>query len=105
MFADVKIFGKIVRNPTVGETKSRLLYAKFPFLTDSNFVNDDGHQKQILMEVIAWDRQAENIVKYCKEGSKIVVTGIISELSIIEKKDGSPFPKLTITLEKFKFVK
>ena len=51
-------------------------------------VNGIGENEVVYIPVVVWEKQAENVAKYCKKGSKIGVSGKLIQ-SEYEAQDGT----------------
>jgi len=105
MAIDVNFLGRLIadpiekQNPNTGE-----YYAEFTQITNVLIQGTDGNRKTIFVRVIARQNDATNILKYCKKGTQIKTTGVISDLSAYNKKDtGEPVPSLTVKLLRFEW--
>ena len=55
------------------------------------------------IQVEAWGRNAENIAKYFKKGSKILIQGELKQ-NRFEDKDGNKREKVYVNVDKFEFL-
>ena len=105
MSLDVKCLGRLVRDPISRSTATDKQLTAFTFVTDAGSTNSDGKRNPLYLNVNAWGKNGENIIKYCKKGTQLLTTGNVYENSTYTRKeDGQPAASLTITLEKFEFV-
>lgn len=105
MSLDVNALGRLVKDPVSKTSKSEKLYAQFNFVTDAGARDNDKKRKPLFIDVIAWGSQAETILKYCKKGTQLKITGAVYDVStFIGTTDNLPHYNLQVTLEKFEFV-
>ena len=67
----VILTGRLTADPEVGYTPSQKAVCKFTLAVDRVKEGAD------FIRIVAWDRQAENIGKYLRKGSKCAVNGRI----------------------------
>lgn len=86
----VMLIGRLGRDPELKYTQSGIAYATFTLATSEVWVDKAG-QKQEETEwhnVIAWNKQAENIAKYLTKGKQVYVEGKITTDSWEDKESG-----------------
>ena len=103
MSADVKVLGRLVRDPVKRDFGSNSSFAAFTFVTDSGAKGQDGKRKPLFIDVSAWGKQGDTILQYCKKGTQLLITGTIYDNTTFNSKNGEAVAKLTLTLEKFEF--
>lgn len=72
---------------------------KFGLAVKDDFKKDETH----FFQIEAWGKNAENIAKYFKKGSRILVQGRLMQNPYTDK-DGNKREKVYVNIEKFKFV-
>ena len=72
---------------------------KFGLGVRGNFKKDETN----FIQVEAWGRNAENIAKYFKKGSKILIQGELKQ-NRFEDKDGNKREKVYVNVDKFEFL-
>ncbi len=105
MAIDVKMLGRLARDPEQKTTPGGQNYVTFPFAVEVGAKDNTGAQKTLFVEVSAWGRQGETVATYCKKGTQLLITGNVFDCSAYMGKDNQPKGKLSVTLEKFEFVK
>lgn len=105
MSLDVNALGRLLKDPAEKISKNDKKYAQFTFVTDAGARDDKDKRKPLFLDITAWDKQAETILKYCKKGTQLKITGAVYDIAaFIGINDGAPHYNLSITLEKFEFV-
>ena len=72
---------------------------KFGLGVRGNFKKDETN----FIQVEAWGKKAENIAKYFKKGSKILIQGELKQ-NRFEDKDGNKREKVYVNVDKFEFL-
>ncbi|WP_436888827.1 single-stranded DNA-binding protein [Mammaliicoccus sciuri] len=72
---------------------------KFGLGVRGNFKKDETN----FIQVEAWGKNAENIAKYFKKGSKILIQGELKQ-NRFEDKDGNKREKVYVNVDKFEFL-
>ena len=67
--------GRLTKDPELRYTQSEKAVANFDIAINRSFSNKDGKKETDFFKVIVWNKQAENIKKYCKKGNQIAVEG------------------------------
>ena len=77
----VILIGRITKDLELRRTNSDLLYCKFTLAVNKAFKKNEAD----FINCVAWRKTAENLVKYCRKGSKIAVEGNIQTGSYTNK--------------------
>lgn len=77
----IVITGNLVKNPELRNTQNGIAVCKF---TIANNKYAKGEQKTIFVNIVTFNKTAENCDKYLTKGSKVAVVG---ELEIRQYKD------------------
>lgn len=72
---------------------------KFGLGVRGNFKKDETN----FIQIEAWGKNAENIAKYFKKGSKILIQGELKQ-NRFEDKDGNKREKVYVNVDKFEFL-
>lgn len=84
-----KVFltGNLTRDPELTETASGVNVCRFGLAVNRAYSNADGEHQTDFFRVTAWRGVGECVAKYCKKGSRVLVTGSI-ELRSYEDNEG-----------------
>lgn len=101
-----KIFlcGNLTKDPELRTTNSGKNVAGFTIAVTDGYSKDaDGNAVTDFFTCNAWGKQGENIVKYCKKGSKLLIVGSIHQRSY-EAQDGTKRYTTEVTVSESKFL-
>ena len=102
---NVSFFGRLTKAPEVKTNQTGTSYTAFTVATQVQAKGQDGKTKTLFVDVSAFGKQGENIVKYFGKGSRIVVHGdIFDARAWIGNNDNQPHIGMNITLNGFDFV-
>lgn len=73
----VLLVGRLTRDPEMRTTGTGMVVTKFSVAVNHNFTDRNGERGVDYINCSAFNRQAENIAKYCKKGSLVSVEGSI----------------------------
>ena len=73
----VLLVGRLTRDPEMRTTGTGMVVTKFSVAVNHNFTDRNGERGVDYINCSAFNRQAENIAKYCKKGSLLSVEGSI----------------------------
>jgi single-strand DNA-binding protein len=75
MLNKVVLIGRLVKDPELRNTQSGKAVANFIIAVDRPYVADSGEREADFIPIVAWNKTAENIVKYLGKGRLIAVAG------------------------------
>ena len=102
---NVSFFGRLTKAPEVKTNQAGTSYTTFTVATQVQAKGQDGKAKSIFIDVSAFGKQGENIVKYFGKGSRIVIHGDIFDANArVGKNDGQPHIGVNVTMSGFDFV-
>lgn len=102
---NVSFFGRLTKNPEVKTNQTGTTYTAFTVATQVQAKGQDGKAKSIFIDVSAFGKQGENIVKYFTKGSRIVIHGdIFDARAWVGNNDGQPHIGVNVTMNGFDFV-
>jgi single-strand DNA-binding protein len=81
------LMGRLTRDPELRTTPSQVTVATFTLAVDRRFKSANGERQADFIPVVAWRNNADFVGKYCKKGSKMIVTGSI-QTRTYDDKDG-----------------
>jgi len=76
MINEVVLIGRLTAEPELRKTKSGMSVCNVTLAVDE-IPNANGQKYTNFIDVQIWNRQAENIVRYCSKGESIAVYGSI----------------------------
>ncbi len=84
----VDLVGRLTRDPELRYTPTtNMPIVNFTLAVNRNFTNANGEREADFINVVVWDKQAENLSKYQKKGNLISVEGRI-QTRIYDGDDG-----------------
>lgn len=96
----VIMLGNITKDLELRFTKDEKCLCQFSIAINSGY----GENKRTdFIECVVWNKQAENLVKYCGKGSQIGIEGRLQNSSY-EDKEGNKRTKTQILCENITFV-
>ena len=102
---NVSFFGRLTKNPEVKTNQTGTTYTAFTVATQVQAKGQDGKSKTLFIDVSAFGKQGENIVKYFTKGSRIVIHGdIFDARAWVGNNDGQPHIGVNVTMNGFDFV-
>jgi len=86
----VMLIGRLGRDPELKYTQSGIAYATFTLATSDVWVDKAGQRQEETEwhNVIAWNKQAENIAKFLSKGKQVYVEGKITTDTWEDKESG-----------------
>jgi len=108
----VMVVGNLTRDPEVRETGSGKAVANLSLAVDppggGGNNRDDARSadppEPIFLDVVLWERMAENAGKYLKKGSAILIEGRLQMDSWQDKDSGQTRRKLKVSGERMRFL-
>lgn len=102
---NVSFFGRLTKNPEVKTNQTGTTYTAFTIATQVQAKGQDGKAKSIFIDVSAFGKQGDNIVKFFSKGSRIVIHGdIFDARAWVGNNDGQPHIGVNVTMTGFDFV-
>lgn len=80
------VTGNLTKDPEVRETAAGEKVCNFSVAVQRNFTNENGERGVDYLNVVAWNKLAETVMKYCKKGDKVGVAGRIQIRSWQDKE-------------------
>ena len=88
---NVSFFGRLTKAPEVKTNQAGTSYTTFTVATQVQSKGQDGKAKTLFIDVSAFGKQGDTIVKYFGKGSRIVIHGDIFDANAwVGKNDGQP---------------
>jgi len=84
----VDLVGRLVKEPELrySQTSNRAV-AQFTIAINRNYTNQDGEREADFPTIVVWDKQAENVNKYCHKGDLVEIEGRLQTRNY-DGKDG-----------------
>ncbi len=102
---NVSFFGRLTKAPEVKTNQAGTSYTTFTVATQVQSKGQDGKAKTLFIDVSAFGKQGDTIIKYFGKGSRIVIHGDIFDANAwVGKNDGQPHAGITVTMSGFDFV-
>ena len=104
-FNKVYLLGNLTRDPESRDLPSGTKLASFGLAVNQTYRKADGEEVEetTFVDIDAFGRTAENILKYCKKGDPLMVEGRLRYQNW-ETENGDKRSKLTVMLETFQFL-
>lgn len=88
MLNRIVLTGRLTKDPELRRTLSDTPVASFTLAVSDGFKDQQGNPTTTFIDVTVFDKQADNLSKYCRKGSLVGVDGRIHQRRF-ERKDGS----------------
>ena len=101
----VELVGRLTAKPELRYTSSNTAYTRFSVATNRRVRNAEGQWENgaDFINVVAWQKNAENIAKFFDKGNMISLEGRIQTGSY-DDKDGNKRYTTDVALDNFEFV-
>lgn len=73
----VFLIGRLVKDPELRYTGSNRAVTQITVAVNRTFTNQNGEREADFINVVIWDKQAENVAKYLTKGRLVAVEGRI----------------------------
>ena len=87
------LIGRLTRDPELRYSSSNAAIANFSIAIDRQYTSSDGQRQTDFINIVAFQKQAENIKKYIGKGSIVAVDGRIQTRNY----DGADGKKVYVT--------
>lgn len=88
MLNRIIIIGRLTRDPELRHTQSGKAVANFTLAVDRDRSNAQGEKETDFIDVVVWDKQAENVAQYLGKGRLVAVEGRL-QVRTYEAQDGT----------------
>ncbi len=72
------LIGRITRDPELKKTQSDKSVTSFTLAVNRTFKNANGEREADFINIVAWNKRADNIVQWCSKGDLISIVGSIN---------------------------
>ena len=90
---NVSLVGRITKDPELRTIGSGSVTTNITVAVNRRFTGQNGEREADFISCVVWNKQAENVCKYCSKGSLVGVTGRIQTRSY----DGQDGKKVYVT--------
>ena len=97
------LIGRLTRDPELRYSSSNAAIANFSIAIDRQYTNNQGQRETDFINIVAFQKQAENIKKYVGKGSLVAVDGRIQTRNY-EDKDGKRVYVTEVVADRVQFL-
>lgn len=99
----IVLCGRFTKDPTFTQTNSGIDFSRFSIACKSKLRDESGNQSTTFFMCVAWRTLAENIMKFCKKGDLVQISGSMGD-RWYEKQDGSKEHVWEVTVDDIEFL-
>lgn len=103
MINNVVLVGRITKDIDLRMLESGKAYTNFTLAVNRAFKGQDGQQQADFISCKTFNKQAENLARYCGKGSLIAVVGNI-QVSNFQGKDGNTIYRTEVIANNIQFL-
>lgn len=103
MINNVVLVGRITKDIDLRMSESGKVYTNFTLAVNRAFKGQDGQQQADFISCKTFNKQAENLARYCGKGSLIAVVGNI-QVSNFQGKDGNTIYRTEVIANNIQFL-
>lgn len=97
------LIGRLTRDPELRYSSNNAAIVNFSIAIDRQYTNNQGQRETDFINVVAFQKQAENIKKYVSKGSLVAVDGRIQTRNY-EDKDGKRVYVTEVVADRVQFL-
>lgn len=97
------LIGRLTRDPELRYSSNNAAIANFSIAIDRQYTNTQGQRETDFINIVAFQKQAENIKKYISKGSLVAVDGRIQTRNY-EDKDGKRVYVTEVVADRVQFL-
>ncbi len=75
MYNHCSLVGRLTKDPELKKTQNGVAVVSFNLAVSRNYIAEDGSRPVDFIDCVAYRNVAENIAKYCRKGSQVLVDG------------------------------
>lgn len=98
----VILMGRLTKDPELRYTGNNTPVASFSLAVDRSFQNQNGEREADFINIVIWNKSAENAKKLLTKGTKILVEGRIQTRNY-DDKDGKKVYVTEVVANNFEF--
>ena len=101
----VILAGNLTRDPVLRKTPSGISVCDMRIAVSERFRNAAGEQQErtLFIDVVAWERQADNCAKFLAKGQSILVDGHLRQEDY-KTREGEPRSKVSVMAQNVQFL-
>ena len=99
----VVLIGRLTKDIELRYTQSNIACGQFDIAINNGKDNQGNDKKPDFIRVVVWDKQAENMAKYTKKGSKVAIDGSIKHDSY-EDENGKKHYRTFVLAHRIQFL-
>ena len=104
MINRVVLVGRLVRDPELRKTVSGISTANFTIAVDNPFnKGPNGEKTASFIPCVAWNQQAENLMKYIRKGSLVGVEGRLNQRTY-DSRDGRKVQVIEVSCDNVQYL-
>lgn len=103
MINNVVLVGRLTKDIELRMSESGKAYTNFTLAVNRAFKGQDGQQQADFISCKTFNKQAENLARYCGKGSLIAVVGNI-QVSNFQGKDGNTIYRTEVIANNIQFL-
>ncbi len=88
MLNRIVLVGRLTKDPELRRTLNEIPVASFTLAVDDGFKDTEGNPTTTFVDVTVFNKQADNVAKFCRKGNMVGVDGRIHQRRF-ERKDGT----------------
>jgi len=100
----VILIGNLTHDPELRRTPKGVAVADLRLATNRRYGPDDDREEVTFVDIVAWERAAENAQSYLSKGDPIYVEGRLKLNNWEDKQTGQPRSKLVVVAERIQFL-
>jgi len=99
----VVLVGRLVKDPEIRYASSGKAVATLRIAVDRNHTNAQGERETDFVDVVVWDRQAENVANHLQKGRLVAVHGRL-QIRSWETPEGQRREKAEVVASQVRFL-
>ena len=99
----VVLVGRLVKDPELRKTNSDISVATFTIAVDNAVKEQDGTRGSLFLDCRVYRDQADNMVKFTRQGSKVAVDGSLNQRNFV-RQDGSKGKVIEVYVDSVTFL-
>lgn len=97
------LIGRLTKAPELRYTESNKAIANFTVAIDRQYTNSQGEKETDFINIVTFQKQAENVKKYVTKGSQVAIDGRIQTRNY-EDKDGKRVYVTEVIADRMQFL-
>ncbi|WP_034630388.1 single-stranded DNA-binding protein, partial [Desulfotruncus alcoholivorax] len=103
MMNEVWLIGRLTKDPEEKQTPGGKTVARMTLAVDRDYTNADGEREADFIEIIAWEKLAENCIKHLGKGRLVSIKGRL-QIRSYDDNQGIRRKAAEVVAEKVKFL-